>query len=418
MILPGRFLPGLLVCGAALLGGFWHSPGAGARRPEGVDHWTDSELSVLRSLSLESLPPPPPDPSNRVADDPGAARLGERVFFDTRFSADGRVACATCHQPTYGFTDALPHARGLGEVRRRSMPLLGMAYQDWFFWDGRKDSSWAQALAPLEDPNEHGISRTLSAALVFTYYREEYAAVFGPLPKLDAATLPPLARPSADNGETDHAWLLLAEPQRTAINTVYVNLGKALAAYVRSIVPTAARFDHYVAALGRRDRERFSVLDPAEVRGLRLFIGRARCVDCHNGPLLTNGTFHPTGSPAGLHEDTGRAEAFAQLASDPFGCLGEHSDADPMKDCGHVRFMDDDAVKYRGAFKTPTLRNVAERPPYLHQGQLGTLLGVLENYCAVAADRSLGLHHSDLTDAEIDDLVAFLRALSSPLRLQ
>ena len=101
-------------------------------------------------MSLAELEPLPRDPTNRVADDPRAADLGRRLFFDTRLSSNGRVACSTCHQPDRGFQDGTALATGVGITARRTMPIAGMARSPFLFWDGRKDSLWAQALGPLE----------------------------------------------------------------------------------------------------------------------------------------------------------------------------------------------------------------------------------------------------------------------------
>ena len=89
--------------------------------------WTDEELEILRSLSLESLEPLPADPSNRHADDPRAAALGEKLFFDTRLSSNGEVSCGSCHLPGKHFQDGTPLARGVGTTNRRTMPLAGTA---------------------------------------------------------------------------------------------------------------------------------------------------------------------------------------------------------------------------------------------------------------------------------------------------
>src|SRR5690242_9320383 len=106
----------------------------------------------LKDLWLASLEPLPADPGNRWADDPSAAKLGERLFFDTRLSSNGEVACASCHDPRKDFQDDLPLARGVGTTARRTMPIAATAYSPFLFWDGRKDSQWAQALGPLESP--------------------------------------------------------------------------------------------------------------------------------------------------------------------------------------------------------------------------------------------------------------------------
>lgn len=198
--------------------------------------WSAEDLALVRSLSLEALPPVPPDPSNRVADDPRAARLGRAMFFDPRFSATGAVACATCHLPDRQFQDDRALAQGVGRTDRRTMPIAGMAYSPFLFWDGRKDSLWAQALGPLESAVEHGGDRTQYAHLVAARYAADYAAVFGPLPDLDA--LPALAGPLADPGAAA-AWEGMSSGGREAVNRVFANIGKAIAAFERTVKPPA-----------------------------------------------------------------------------------------------------------------------------------------------------------------------------------
>jgi cytochrome c peroxidase len=174
--------------------------------------WTSAQLEELRSMSLTELEPLPPDPTNRVADDPRAADLGSRLFFDTRLSSNGRVACSTCHQPDRGFQDGTALAIGVGTTARRTMPIAGMARSPFLFWDGRKDSLWAQALGPLESSVEHGGTRAQYAHTIADHYRGEYEAVFGPLPDLSAV---PASAAPAGNEIATAAWVALSESQRT-----------------------------------------------------------------------------------------------------------------------------------------------------------------------------------------------------------
>ncbi|NNE36723.1 MAG: hypothetical protein HKN08_00335, partial [Gammaproteobacteria bacterium] len=118
---------------------------AGNVAPAIVDphQWTNDELAILESLSLDSLPPLPPQPSNAVADNPAAAKFGHQLFFDTRLSSNGEVSCGSCHKPEFKFTDRLPRAQGVGVTPRKTMTIIGMAYAPWLFWDGRKDSLWS-----------------------------------------------------------------------------------------------------------------------------------------------------------------------------------------------------------------------------------------------------------------------------------
>src|SRR5262245_38056150 len=205
--------------------------------------WSDEELAQLRALWLDSLPALPPDPSNRYGDDLEAAVLGQSLFFDTRFSSNGQVACATCHKPELGFQDGKPLAQGVGVTNRRTMSIIGTAYSPWLFWDGRKDSLWAQALGPMESPVEHGGNRTQYAHLIGRYYGPEYEALFGPLPELNH--LPPHAGPVADP-EVKATWETMTLADREVVSRIYANMGKAIAAYERKLIPGPTRFDAYV----------------------------------------------------------------------------------------------------------------------------------------------------------------------------
>jgi cytochrome c peroxidase len=388
----------LLLAGAAAAGyHFVTQPG-----------WTEGELVLVQSLSLEALPPTPPDPSNQVADDLAAVELGQAIFFDTRFSGNGEVACATCHLPDRQFQDDVPLAQGMGQTTRRTMPIAGMAHAPFLFWDGRKDSLWAQALGPLESPVEHGGNRTQYANVLAEHYAAEYEALFGPLP--DLSELPAHAGPVPDPAASA-AWEAMPEDQREAVNTVFANMGKAIAAFERTITPPETRFDRWVAS---EEFPEAGLLSEDEIGGLRLFLGKGECVNCHNGPLLTDNHFHNTGVPAvpGLPEDTGRLDGARLVLDDEFNCLGSYSDAEP-EDCAELRFMAGPGHDALRAFKTPSLRGVASRPPYMHAGQIGTLDAVLDHYAA-APEAPAGhseLRPLDLTEEERQQLLAFLTSL-------
>jgi len=371
---------------AGLVSWLMRSPAHGA--------WTAAELGLLRSLWIGSLPPVPPAPGNAVADNPRAARLGQRLFFDTRLSANGEVACATCHQPELLFTDGLEVAEGVAIGERHTMGIAGAAYSPWMFWDGRKDSLWSQALGPLENPLEHGGSRQQFVALLSAdeSYRTEYAALFGPLPAVP--------------GE---------EP---ATSRAFANMGKAIAAYERLLLPGASRFDHYVrAVLGNDGVPAASILNTDEIAGLQLFIGQAQCINCHNGPLFTNNEFHNTAVlPAtGKLPSLGRVGAVREVLADTFNCLGDFSD-DPNPYCAELRFTrtGDELI---GTHKTPSLRNVALTAPYMHAGQMDSLTDIIDQYNR-APLAMVGHNEADplqLSRRQRKQLEAFLQTLNSPL---
>lgn len=400
-----------------LIAALWIGVSADARQ----NSWTDSEFSTLHSLWIGSLSPLPPDPSNAYADSPEAAAFGQKLFFDTRFSSNTKVACATCHQPELTFTDGLSFAKGVGTTTRKTMTIIGAAYSPWLFWDGRKDSQWAQALGPLESPVEHGGTRAQYAHLIGEVYRAEYESIFGALPDFsDRARFPDQAGP-VDDPSARAAWEAMTPEDREAVTQVYVNMGKAIAAYERLIAPGPSRFDQYVQALLEGDKQTMQIaLTNDEVAGLRLFIGEAQCIKCHNGPLFTNNDFHNTGVPTadGLPIDDGRASGVQKVLVDEFNCLGKWSDAGD-NDCAELRFATTAGEQLEGAFKPPTLRNAAEAGPYMHAGQYATLAEVLQHYNRppLAPIGHSELEPLGLTANQLAQLEAFLRALSGPLNI-
>lgn len=379
--------------------------------------WTPNEIALIQSLSLSQLPALAASPDNHVADDARAVILGQHLFFDTRLSANGAVSCATCHQPELMFTDGLPLAIGLDIGTFNTPSLVGLAHSPWFYWDGRKDSQWAQALAPIEASIEHGYSRVELTHLLATdpTYHSLYTDLFGELPTIE--NLPASGSPQGDDLQQEH-WSQLNDDQRLAVSRVFSNAGKALAAYQRQLQPGSSRFDAYADSLdATAGGAASSVLNGTEIAGLRLFIGKAQCVSCHNGPLLTNHEFHNTGilPAAGELSSMGRYDGIRTARLDPFNCLGAFSDATPAQ-CSELRFARDtnDLV---GAHKTPTLRNVTLTAPYMHSGRLGSLSDVLQHYNEAPVSM---LSHNEakplgLRSVELRQLEAFLQTLTASL---
>lgn len=347
--------------------------------PEG---WTDLERT--RILSLSPLPAPPPRPTNAVADLPAAAELGRALFFDEGMSADGQTSCASCHVPDLHFTDGERVATAIGTGKRNTPSIEASAWGTWYFWDGRADSAWAQAAGPLLNPLEHGLGADAVRARVAEAHSPAFEDVFGPVSD---------------------------DPQR-----VLAQVGKAIEAFERTVGPGASRFDRYADDL-RAGRES-DALTAQEARGLRLFVGEAGCVDCHNGPLFTDGQFHNLGLPTvpdgGI--DPGRARGAGDVLVDPLNCRGAYSDAPDA--CPELTYLDPSFPDFAAAFKTPSLRNVARTAPYMHDGQLATLDAVLLFYDtlpgrALVGHRELTLRPLRLSDRDRAALVAFLGALTA-----
>jgi cytochrome c peroxidase len=370
----------------AVAAGAWHF------RPLSPAPWTDAEIEILRSLWLGSLPPLPPDPTNAVADDPRAADLGQQLFFDTRMSANGAVSCASCHQPERRFTDGLPKGQGVASSKRNTRSIVGVAYSPWLYWDGRKDSLWSQALAPLEDPNEHGSDRVKVVELVTQNpeYREDYESLFG----------------------------AFAPAEVDAIDAAFANVGKTIAAFERLLMPSPSRFDDYISALlDGNESEQAAALTTDEILGLQLFIGEAGCTQCHNGPLLTNNEFHNTGviSFPGEVPDKGRVAGVREVRLDPFNCAGDFSD-DAEVVCTELEYART-GPELIGAFRTPSLRNLENTDPYMHKGQFNTLAETLRHYNE-APLAMIGHNEAKplgLSGRKLQQIEAFLGSLAAPL---
>jgi cytochrome c peroxidase len=402
--------------GAIVIAAAWWTYG-----PRAPAAWTEADIAVLGSLSLASLPPLPPDPSNAVADNEDAARFGHQLFFDARLSANGRVSCATCHQPERRFTDGLPKGRGIGLSGRNTRSIVGTAYSPWLYWDGRRDSQWAQALSPLEDPAEHGGNRMAYVRFISNEpeYRLQYERLFGDLPDFtDAQRFPADAAP-IDDPVLHAAWSTMSVEDRRLVNSVFANIGKVIAAYERKIVPGPSRFDRYVSALQDGDTATAeTALSKEEILGLQLYIDEARCTECHNGPLFTNHEFHNTGvlSFPGDVPDRGRIDGVREVLADPFNCLGDYSD-DPARNCPELTYVRR-GIELLGATRTPSLRNLGATAPFAHKGQQASVADVLDQY-----NRSplamIGHNEAEfplgLSRRELRWLEAFLGSLDAPL---
>lgn len=390
--------------------------------------WTAQERTEI--LRLSPLPPKPPSPGNRWADDPAAAALGHRLFFEPSLSGSGAFSCAHCHQPARAFADPRLVSRAAGETTRHAPSLLNLAWQRWFYWDGRADSLWAQALQPIEAPQEMAGDRTALARRLLT--DREWRAALEPFlditePEAWAAGLPPAARPNAEAGSpAREAWAALDESDRQRIDHVFATVGKLLEAYQRRLVRDDAPFDTFVAALrGGDEAEARRRIPAAAQRGLRLFVGEARCIMCHHGPTLSDLEFHNLGLgprhwlPA---RDPGRAAGIDALRADPFSGLGIHADVPathPANDKLHYLARHEELP---GQFKTPSLRNVALRPRFMHGAHFSSLADVIRFYNLLNEyPEGPGHREEILLPLRLDrqqqrDLLAFLETLTGEIR--
>ena len=368
--------------------------GAGAPLQNDRDLYTSEELvAIYRHSPLGLLLP---DPTNRFADDPRAAALGQFLFFDERFSANGKVSCASCHQATLAFTDGRALAQGIAVGTRNAPTVLNAAFGQWFFLDGRSDSLWSQALQPFENPKEIGGDRQHIVAAVShdPALRHAYERVFGPM-------------------------------LNQTVDRAFSNLGKAIEAYERRLRSPPAPFDRYVMALKSGDAQGQRILSAAAKQGLKLFVGPAGCDLCHAGPAFSDGQFHNLGLSlaAGAALDQGRESGIRDVRTNPFNGVGLFSDAPRRRGVRERLTFLPPPESRAGAFKTPTLREVARTVPYMHDGRFTDLVQVMSFYAGdtpTASGTMVGERERTLdliphlTSVQQLDLVEFLRSLTSP----
>jgi cytochrome c peroxidase len=326
--------------------------------------FSSKQWDLIRAITLPVAPPP--DPTNAFADDANAAALGAQLFSDTTLSP-GAVSCATCHDPAKQFTDGLPQSRGAVVGDRNAPSVLLASHSRWQFWDGRADSLWMQALGPIENEKEMNSSRLALAHAVFDRDRAAYEQLFGALPDLsDISRFPLAGKPG------DVAWNGMTTADQKAITRVYVNVGKSIAAFERTLRVQPNRLDAYVGG-------DLTALTTDEKLSLQQFLGGG-CMQCHYGPRLTDDAFHvvrfPTGRQDGL-ADRGRIDVVSQLLLSEFNAAGEYSDA-PANAHGLTGLAASPTML--GAFKTPTLRGIAGTQPFGHGGSLATLQDVVRTY--------------------------------------
>jgi cytochrome c peroxidase len=349
---------------------------------------------IERIVALGPWPPPAAhDRSNRVSGRADAIELGRRLFFDSRLSPVGYIACVTCHQPDRGWTDHKQRAHGLGDVDRNTQALNNLGLQDWFGWGGTSDSLWMASLRPILDPREMDSN---PAHVRRVYVRApEYACLYR-----GAFGVDPVA-----GGESDEA--------------VLVRSAKVLASFTETLTTGRTGFDDLRDALARGEPANASGYPAAAQRGLRIFVGKGHCVACHSGPNFSDGKFHDTGVPFFVGQrtpDRGRDDGIRNLRSSHFSLLGRYNDDASLRKAAAARSLGVDPA-LRGEFRTPSLRNVAVTAPYMHNGSLDSLHDVIRHYTQVDPDRLHGsarrlLRKLDLGAKESEDLIAFLRTLT------
>ena len=225
-------------------------------------------------------------PPNFSAEEKSLGRFGRRLFHDRDFSKNKDVSCSTCHRSEFGFADNVQFSQGVGKTSVNTPSVLNQFFQEWFFWDGRVHSLEAQALQPLEHPDEHGIDRMIVAEVMYRKYRKSYEFALN-------ETFPvSLVKYFEDKKNSQ----IPTNQQQKDVNRVFVNFAKAVAQFERGLIALDSPFDKFMAQY--EPGGPLPIVDgfeKDEFDGFQVFIGKGRCVACHSGALLTDGSFHFTG---------------------------------------------------------------------------------------------------------------------------
>ncbi len=332
------------------------------------------------------------DTSNRVSGNADAIEFGTRLFFDQRLSGRGSVSCGSCHVPERNWTDNLTRGVGMAEVDRNTPTVMNLRGSQWYGWDGSADSLWSQAVRPLLDEREMAASTQHVAQLVRSDEQLScrYQKAFG------------------------------APPSPTDDESILVGISKAIAAFQETLISGRTTFDQFREALARGEPpSAWNYSEPAR-RGLKIFIGKGACSNCHSGPNFTSGEFFSTGlsqfKPRGK-ADPGREEGVRQVIGSRFNLLGPYNDDPTRANAEHTRKV---SLEQGGAgeFKVPSLRNLVLTAPYGRDGRVETVAEVVRHYAELDP---ASLHAKDgrpakplkLTKREQTDLVIFLESLST-----
>jgi cytochrome c peroxidase len=343
---------------------------------------------TLPPLGLPPIPVPQDNPqtAEKIA-------LGDKLFHDKRFSSTGDVSCSTCHEIDKAFTDSpLKVSEGIKKLTgtRNAPTIINAAYATTMFWDGRSPSLEDQALHPFVNPVEMALANhepILEIVRSDPDYVKVFEVVFG--------------------------------KSGSAITMKEVT--QAIAAFERTQVTGNSPFDRWY--FGGDDK----ALSASQQRGFEVFVNQGRCVSCHvveqTQALFTDNRFHNVG--VGINDIQDQVPALAQefLKAEATASEVDVKVLTDKRTSELGRFAVTRGIDDLGAIKTPTLRNVALTAPYMHDGSLETLRDVVVHYNngGVTEDGdpvndflSGGIRPLDLDDEQIDDLVAFMEALTSP----
>ncbi|MFZ5628328.1 MAG: cytochrome-c peroxidase [Spirochaetota bacterium] len=388
--------------------------------------FSDTELAIIKTLIYKA---PDGEASNQYVNNSAAATLGQKFFWDPQFSGGitvtgnrngttfavdqhRRVACVTCHVPSFGWADNNSNPNnvslGAGLTNRNSPTVLNTSFNTYSTWTGGTDSVWAVMRPGVEAAANQNFSRTGVAAIICTNatYLADYTAVFG------APTCGGIPAPNTTNYNSANNWGRDIAAT-SAVNTIFANFGKAIGAYEHLLVSKNSAFDQW--AEGNEN-----AMSASQKRGLKIFIGKGNCVRCHSGPNFSDGSFHNLGVPQiggalGVMDD-GRYTGISDLLTGSNSTFNTNSGFNATPSVNRVSGLARTDADI-GKFKTPTLRSVNKTPPYFHNGTFNSLWDVVNfyNFAGNAGNfpgtKDPVLTTRRMTNEEMEDLVNFLKAL-------
>ena len=378
-----------------------------------TDEFTNEEIKIIQKMA----PLPQLTLVNKINKNPLAIRFGRLLFFSIEISPK-KISCASCHDPKLGYADGKKLGKGPNGLLKRHTPtIINAAFQRWFFWDGRADSLWSQAIQPLESENEMASSRLYLAHSIWNSkeLKSAYEDVFGFLPKElnDIARFPAHGAPRLEGINARHRWLMMDKNDQDIINNILVNSMKAIAAFESTILSTKSPFDIFSLGIRPLDPEAFYAMDKKSRKGLKLFLGKAKCILCHHGALFSDFEFHNLGlainESSGV--DVGRIEGTRLLKLNPFNITSQYSyDIYDEKNFTRQIYSDRNQI---GQFKTPSLRELKKTAPYFHDGRFSTVREVIDFYSRLEdnifiGQRELFLEKIKLSKSESEALEEFL----------
>ncbi|MCG9599316.1 hypothetical protein L1D15_21760 [Vibrio sp. Isolate25] len=318
------------------------------------------------------------DHNKRKGKLPLQVKLGEQLFQDQGLSRNKNISCASCHVPQHNFQDVNNLSEHVNGSPIRALSLRGVFEQDWYFWDGRADSLWAQALDALV--NDHDLSAQEVVKYVCDTYELQYPSVL------------------------NHCGRIKYSEQQA------VEVGKTIGAYVSTITHYWTRFDEYVYRRFIATEESNDVLTADELAGMNLFFDSEKtgCIDCHSGSRFTNGGFFAIG--------TGRDEQHDRIAGVKKyqGSIYQCQNSQELEHCDHALYARFKGSDLKGAFKVPSLRNLADSPSFMHDGRFKSLEEVIDFYIN---PYEYPLEHTDVAPLRLfphqrEQLILFLKALN------